>query len=67
MSGRGCEIEMVVDCACDQVAAALTAAGVEVEYVVNNAGFGLFGTAAELNRAVGTWGGNARSPAVSAR
>jgi uncharacterized protein len=37
--------------ACDQVAAALTAAGVEVEYVVNNAGFGLFGTAADLNRA----------------
>jgi uncharacterized protein len=48
---------MVIPCdleqpdACDQVAAALTAAGVEVEYVVNNAGFGLFGTAAELNRA----------------
>jgi uncharacterized protein len=37
--------------ACDKVAAALAAAGVEVEYVVNNAGFGLFGTAAELNRA----------------
>ena len=37
--------------ACDQVAAALAAAGVEVEFVVNNAGFGLFGTAAELNRA----------------
>jgi uncharacterized protein len=48
---------MVIPCdleqpdACDQVAAVLTAAGVEVEYVVNNAGFGLFGTAAELNRA----------------
>jgi short-subunit dehydrogenase len=37
--------------ACDQVAAALVAAGVEVEFVVNNAGFGLFGTAAELSRA----------------
>jgi uncharacterized protein len=35
----------------DQIAAALTAAGVEVEYVVNNAGFGLFGTAIELDRA----------------
>ena len=48
---------MVIPCdlehpdACDQVAAALAAAGVEVEFVVNNAGFGLFGTAAELNRA----------------
>jgi uncharacterized protein len=37
--------------ACDKVAAALAAAGVEVEYVVNNAGFGLFGTAVELDRA----------------
>jgi short-subunit dehydrogenase len=37
--------------ACDKVAAALAAAGVEVEYVVNNAGFGLFGTAAQLDRA----------------
>jgi uncharacterized protein len=35
----------------DQIAAALTAAGVEVEYIVNNAGFGLFGTAIELDRA----------------
>ena len=35
----------------DQIAAALAAAGVEVEFVVNNAGFGLFGTAAELDRA----------------
>ena len=35
----------------DQIAAALTAAGVEVEYVVNNAGFGLFGHAIELDRA----------------
>jgi uncharacterized protein len=37
--------------ACDKVAAALAAAGVEVEFVVNNAGFGLFGTAVELDRA----------------
>jgi hypothetical protein len=35
----------------DRVAAALAAAGVEVEYVVNNAGYGLFGNAIELNRA----------------
>jgi short-subunit dehydrogenase len=36
---------------CDKVAAALAAAGVEVEYVVNNAGYGLFGYAIELDRA----------------
>jgi uncharacterized protein len=35
----------------DKIAAALAEAGVEVEYVVNNAGFGLFGRAAELDRA----------------
>jgi uncharacterized protein len=34
----------------DTIAAALADAGVEVEYVVNNAGFGLFGNAAELDR-----------------
>jgi uncharacterized protein len=35
----------------DRIAAALAAEGVEVEYVVNNAGFGLFGAAVELDRA----------------
>jgi hypothetical protein len=35
----------------DRIAAALTAEGVEIEYVVNNAGFGLFGRAIELDRA----------------
>ena len=35
----------------DKIAAALAAEGVEVEYVVNNAGFGLFGHAVELDRA----------------
>lgn len=35
----------------DKIAAALAAEGVEVEYVVNNAGFGLFGHAIELDRA----------------
>jgi short-subunit dehydrogenase len=35
----------------DKIAAALLAEGVEVEFVVNNAGFGLFGQAAEMDRA----------------
>ena len=35
----------------DKIAAALAAAGVEVEHVVNNAGFGLFGRAIDLDRA----------------
>jgi short-subunit dehydrogenase len=35
----------------DRIAAALTAAGVEIEYVVNNAGFGLFGKAIVRDRA----------------
>src|SRR5258707_5787097 len=35
----------------DKIAAALAAEGVEVEFVVNNAGFGLFGRAIELDRA----------------
>jgi len=35
----------------DKIASALAAEGVEVEYVVNNAGFGLFGNAVELDRA----------------
>jgi short-subunit dehydrogenase len=34
-----------------RIATALATAGVEVEYVVNNAGFGLFGRAIELDRA----------------
>ncbi len=35
--------------ACDKIAAALAEKGVEVEFVVNNAGFGLFGRAIELD------------------
>ena len=35
----------------DRIAAALAAAGVEVEYVVNNAGYGLYGNAIKLDRA----------------
>jgi uncharacterized protein len=34
----------------DKIASALAAEGVEVEFVVNNAGFGLFGRAVELDR-----------------
>ena len=37
--------------ASDKIAAALAGAGVEVEYLVNNAGFGLFGRAIDLDRA----------------
>ena len=37
--------------ATDGIAAALAVEGVEVEYVINNAGFGLFGRAIELDRA----------------
>jgi uncharacterized protein len=35
----------------EKIAQVLAAAGVEVEYLVNNAGFGLFGNAIELDRA----------------
>lgn len=35
----------------DKIAAVLAAAGVEVDFVVNNAGFGLFGHAIKLDRA----------------
>ena len=38
------------DCG-DRIAEALAASGVEVEYVVNNAGFGLFGRAIQRDRA----------------
>lgn len=34
----------------DEIVASLAAAGVEVEYLVNNAGYGLFGRAAEMDR-----------------
>lgn len=36
--------------ACDRIAAALTAMNAEVETVVNNAGYGLFGEAVDLDR-----------------
>ena len=45
---RGCDLEQAD--AGDRIAAALAAEGVEVEYVVNNAGFGMFGQAIERDR-----------------
>jgi short-subunit dehydrogenase len=44
-----CDLEQAETC--DKIAAALVEEGVEVEYLVNNAGFGLFGYAIELDRA----------------
>ncbi len=57
IAGGGAAAPIVIACdleqpnAGDLIAAALAAEGVEVEYVVNNAGFGLFGRAIELDRA----------------
>ena len=57
IAAAGAAMPIVIACdleqsgACDKIAAALTAEGVEVEYVVNNAGFGMFGRAIELDRA----------------
>jgi short-subunit dehydrogenase len=57
IAARGGAAPIVIPCdleqpdAGDRIAAALTAAGVEVEYVVNNAGYGLFGNAITLDRA----------------
>ena len=43
--------DLTVPDGADRIAAALAEAGVEVEYLVNNAGFGLFGKAVQLDRA----------------
>lgn len=57
LAGPGGTAPVVISCdleapdAGDKIAAALAAAGVEVEYVVNNAGFGLFGKAVDLKLA----------------
>jgi hypothetical protein len=57
IAAAGSAMPIVIACdleqpgASDKIAAALTAEGVEVEYVVNNAGFGLFGRAVEMDRA----------------
>jgi hypothetical protein len=54
-AGRAAPIVIACDLrqpdAGDKIAAALAAEAVEVDYVVNNAGFGLFGNAVELDRA----------------
>jgi uncharacterized protein len=57
LRAKGSAAPIVIPCdleqpnAADKIAAQLTAAGVEVEYLVNNAGFGLSGRAIELDRA----------------
>jgi short-subunit dehydrogenase len=57
IAAKGGAAPIVIPCdleqpdAGDKIAAALAAEGVETEYLVNNAGFGLFGNAVELNRA----------------
>lgn len=57
ITAKGGTAPIVIPCdlqqadACDKVEAALAAAGVEVEYVVNNAGFGVFGLAIKRDRA----------------
>jgi short-subunit dehydrogenase len=43
--------DLAADDAGDQIAAALAGEDVEVEFVVNNAGFGLFGEAVKMDRA----------------
>ena len=52
--GKGAPIVIACDLeptdAGDKIAAALASAGCEVEYMVNNAGFGLFGAAVEIDR-----------------
>jgi short-subunit dehydrogenase len=56
IAASGAAAPIVIACdleqrdATDQIAAVLAAEGVEVEYVVNNAGFGLFGRAIDLDR-----------------
>jgi len=57
ITAAGGKAPIVIPCdlqdrdAVDKIEAALRAADVEVEYLVNNAGFGLFGKAIELDRA----------------
>ena len=56
ISAKGGAAPIVIPCdltapdAGETIAAALSAAGVELEFLVNNAGFGLFGKAVQLDR-----------------
>jgi short-subunit dehydrogenase len=56
ITAAGGAVPIVISCdleqpdAGDKIAAALAAEGVEVDFVVNNAGFGLFGNAIEMDR-----------------
>jgi uncharacterized protein len=56
LTGAGKQAPIVIACdlaapdAGDKITAALANAGCEVEYVVNNAGFGLFGAAIDIDR-----------------
>src|SRR3954454_4308891 len=57
IAGAGHPTPIVIPCdlehadACDKISRVLTAEGAEVEFIVNNAGFGLFGHAIDLDRA----------------
>ncbi|MCC8940415.1 MULTISPECIES: SDR family NAD(P)-dependent oxidoreductase [Bradyrhizobium] len=57
LGGKGCAVPIVIPCdlqqpdAGDRIEQALREAGVEVEYLVNNAGFGVFGLAVARDRA----------------
>ena len=57
LSSNGGPQPIVIPCdleqadACDKIEAALAAEGVEVEYLINNAGFGVFGEAIKRDRA----------------
>jgi uncharacterized protein len=58
IAASGAAVPIVIACdleqrdASDRIAAVLAEHGVQVEYVVNNAGFGLFGRAVQRDRAV---------------
>jgi uncharacterized protein len=57
ITGAGGAAPLLIPCdleaadACDKIAEAIKTAGADVEYVVNNAGYGLFGRAVDMDRA----------------